>query len=186
MRSQRLLVLLFSVIPTTLALGTGHYVDLNSSNPVPPYANWGTAATNIQDAVDAAGMGDEIIVTNGTYQYGGGLAGGGILTNRVAVTKPIVVQSVNGPAVTIIRRYQAPATTNGDSAVRCVYLATNAVLSGFTLTSGANLTAGAVQDLGGGGVWYESTKAVVTNCVLSGNSASGFGGGGAYSGTLLS
>jgi hypothetical protein len=87
-----------------------------------------------------------------------------------------VVRSVNGPANTII---------NGNGAVRCVYLTNGAVLSGFTLTNGATRRNGDFdREESGGGVWCAYyTVAVVTNCLLTGNSAY-MRGGGAYGATL--
>jgi hypothetical protein len=124
------------------------------------------------------------LVTNGTYAGGGRSVNAG-MTNRVVVDKLLTAQSVNGPQVTIIQGYQVPVTTNGDGAIRCVYLAGGATLSGFTLTKGATLLASPDSNQqSAGGVWCEPT-AVVTNCVLIGNSAF-FSGGGAYGGTLNS
>ena len=163
---------------------TVRYVDASSTTPTPPYTNWTTAAHVIQDAVDAAQAGDEIVVTNGTYATGGRAVGTNVLVNRVAVDKPLTVRSVNGPEMTIIQGYQVPGTTNGDGAIRCVYLANGASLYGFTLTNGATRSDGDWdRDHCGGGVWCEPTNAVVFNCVLTRNSASG-NGGGAYGGTL--
>jgi hypothetical protein len=147
-------------------------VDLNNTNPVPPYTNWITAATNIQDAVDAATPGDHILVTNGVYDAGATAVSGS--SNRVALIKPVVVQSVNGPDVTVIRG-RGP---KGPAAIRCAYLTNGAMLAGFTLTNGATYTSR------GAGVWCESLSAVVSNCVLAGNAAYSSGGG-AHSGTLI-
>src|SRR6266516_6969987 len=83
------------------ALAGVRYVNLNSTNATPPYTNWSTAATNIQNAVDAAVAGDEIVVTNGTYATGG-RAVYGAMTNRVAVDKPLALRSVNGPQFTTV------------------------------------------------------------------------------------
>lgn len=146
------------------------HVSQASSNPVSPYTSWSLAATNIQDALNAANPGDQILVTNGTYQTGSRVMADGT-TNRVAITNAVTLQSVNGATATII---------NGSQTMRCVYLTNGAVLIGFTLTNGIAAN--------GGGAWCASTNALLMNCVLANNTAttpqaSGTGGG-AYSGTL--
>ena len=160
-----------------------HYVALNSTNPVPPYSSWATAATNIQDAVDAATCrGRWCVVSNGVYQSGGAggvwdeQPGGGDQAGDGAER-----QRAGGDKH---RRLPGARATNGPAAVRCVYLTNGAVLAGFTLTNGATQSRMLKMDSDfGRGVWCESASAVVSNCVLTGNSALG-GGGGAYNGTL--
>jgi PKD repeat protein len=152
-----------------------HYVVMDNPGAEPPYTSWVTAAPNIQDAVNTAFAGSVVLVSNGVYQTGATAVD--FLSNRVAVTRPLTVRSVNGPQVTAILGYQVPGTTNGPSAVRCVYLTNGAVLAGFTLTNGG--TAGS-----GGAVWCSAADAVVSNCVLVGNSAAVYGGG-AHNGSLL-
>ncbi len=123
------------------------YVSLESRNPVPPFSSWATAATNIQDAVDAATNGDTVLVTNGVYAVGSRDLGNG--SNRVTITNSITLESVNGPLVTAIY-----------GSGRCVYLGTNAVLSGFTLTNGYAYTMG-------GAVWCASVNAILNNCIVT-------------------
>ncbi len=128
---------------TGSALADVHCVDVNSTNATPPYTNWTTAATNIQDAVDAAVAGDEIVVTNGIYAIGGRTVSDGA-PNRVAVDKPLGLQSINGPQFTVI---------DGARSVRCVYLTNGASLSGFTLTNGSVYNGCPCYYYGGGGAY---------------------------------
>jgi hypothetical protein len=144
---------------TVNALATIRYVDVNSANATPPYTNWATAATNIQDAVDAATAGDEIVVTNGIYAIGGRTLDG-TTTNRVAVDKALALRSINGPQATII---------DGGRSVRCVFLTNSTSLSGFTLTNGGAQL--------GGGLYCEPVNTVASNCIISGNSVFSSSGG---------
>lgn len=166
-----------NVLSMAIFLGTSSphaatlYVSLASTNPVTPYASWSTAATNIQDAIGASSTGDLILVTNGVYQSGIQTING---ENRVAVTNSVTIQSVNGPAVTLI---------DGGQMMRCVYLTNDTALIGFTLTNGKATYLGEGNPGGtGGGAWCADSSVVLSNCVLVGNSAPE--GGGVSSGTL--
>ena len=153
-----------------------HYVDANGTNPVSPYTSWATAATNIQDAVDAAISGEQILVTNGVYATGGrNWFGSG--TNRVTLTNSVTLQSVNGPGATMIVGGMATGLSL-TTATRCVYMDNNSVLSGFTLTNGE--AGGGNYPSGGGAV-----GGTVTNCVFINNLATNSLGGGAYRCTLI-
>lgn len=154
------------------AASVTHYVALDSPNPTPPFLTWATAATNIQHAFDATAAGDEVVVTNGIYRTGGGWSWDGVAMARVSLAGDVVVRSVNGPEVTVIEGY--PYDPDSGVGMRCAFVGDGAVLSGFTLTGGG------ASD--GGGV-YSEPSGVVTNCLITGNSASGAGGG-AYGGTL--
>ncbi len=150
-----------------------HYVRPGNPSPAAPYTSWSTAATNIQDAIDAATqVGALVLVSNGAYNVGGKVKFGG-LTNRVVVDKVLTVRSVNGPAFTSI----VGAGPTGAAAVRCVWVGNDAVLSGFTLTNGhTHATGDLSRARSGGGAWSENLG-VISNCVFTGNLADQRGGG---------
>ena len=178
---QKLLLAIAFLSHCNLSPATNFYVSPFGSN-VPPYAGWSTAATNIQDAIDAASAGDVVWVTNGVYSSGGKVMAGD-LTNRVVLDKALTVQSVNGPFVTTI---QGAGAINGASAVRCAWLTNAALLKGFTIQGGAtrDSTSGDSTNLqSGGGVWCTSSNAFVRNCLINSNAAASLAGG-AYQGTL--
>jgi hypothetical protein len=178
----RILAVALPLLWAADAAATPRYVDPACAAPASPFATWATAATNIQDAVDAAVAGDEIIVTNGVYQTGGRVVYGA-MTNRVAVTNALTLRSVNGPEVTIIEGHQMPVTNNGPAAIRCVYLGSGATLSGFTLTKGATLASGSeFNEMSGGGGWCQSSSVTLSNCVV-GNNTAFYHGGGVYGGS---
>lgn len=156
-----------------VAAAATRYVDASPHTPVSPYTSWATAATNIQDAINAAAFGETILVNDGVYKFGGFNGVG----NHVAVTARIysfskypTIQSVNGPEVTIIK---------GQSGYACAHLTSGTVLSGFTLMNSTNYFSGY-----SGGVYCETLNCFVTNCIIAGNFCSG-GPGGINGGTVI-
>lgn len=144
------------------ALAATYYVNANGPNPTPPYTNWSTAATNIQDAVDVATSGDLVLVTNGVYQPGGRPAPDNIQTCVVS-TNAVTIQSVNGSTGTSI---------NGSGDRRCAYLGNGAVFSGFTVTDG-KVTNTYPSTCGG---IYCASNALVENCLIINNAANNAAG----------
>ena len=176
------LVAIFHGVLAFNASATTYYVNAGNSAPVSPYTSWLTAATNIQDAVAQTANGDTVLVTNGVYAFGGVTAMGGVLTNRIAISNAVTVESVNGPWATAI---VGEGMTNGNQAIRCAWLTNGASLVGFTLTGGATALGAPVNSESGGAVWCASSNAYVQNCVIVSNTAGEYGAG-VYQGTLTS
>lgn len=141
-------------IPDTL------YVSLEGGN-VFPYTSWETAATNIGIAVDSAGAGSVIIVSNGVFD----------ISEKILIDRNnIILMSLNGRDNTIVDA-GFPLRTNTCVEVR----GDNVRVDGFTFTGGAGL---AYPDNTGAGfrMHWESDGCVLQNCIVHGNTAL-YGGG---------
>ncbi|MCL1910163.1 MAG: right-handed parallel beta-helix repeat-containing protein [Kiritimatiellaeota bacterium] len=130
------------------------FVNVQSPGAAYPYMNWGTAATNLHEAVEAAVNGCEIIIREGVYE----------LTNRLQIAKALHIHSESGsPESVIITRRP------GGNMQLIVMNSTDALLNGVVLHDayisnnhqyGANL---AFEQLGG----------TVSNCVIRNGIADG-------------
>lgn len=170
-----------ATVTVQVATAPTYYVNASNTAPAFPFTSWATAATNIQDAVNAGDIaGRRVLVTDGVYASGG-TAVFGAMSNRVALLNGVRVESVNGPSVTTIRG--APLTS-GNNGVRGAYVAHGSILHGFTLTEGSTLNTGSrSKEQGGGGAWSEK-RGVLVNCIISTNYAF-VDGGGVHGGTLF-
>lgn len=122
------------------------FVSTNGAN-ILPYTNWVTAASNIQDAVDAVMSGGWVSVGEGVYR----------LSNEVAVLRGITVRGDGGRSNTVIERLTGYTT-------RLFNLAdSNAVLDELTIRNGS----APVADDNGGGVYLSAgtiQNCIITNC----------------------
>ncbi len=165
------------------AMAETNYVRAGNAGATAPYTNWSMAAAAIQEAVDAAAVGNLVLVSNGVYATGGRAVAGG-LTNRVMLDKAVTLRSVNGAAATWIVGQAGAGGVPGTGAVRCLYLAHGAVVAGFTLSRGHTLRTGPYTNDSGGAAWCAGPDAVISNCVVVSNQCWAFGGG-VYQGTVV-
>jgi hypothetical protein len=180
-----ILIFIACTIISAAPVHDNFYVNAANLTPVAPYDTWEKAATDIQTAIDAASKNDHVIVTNGVYSIGEKITPGYSLSNRVVITKNITVRSVNGPENTIILGAETPGGGKGKGAVRCVFMGAGK-LYGFTISNGFTFASSAsIYDLAGGGIFLTNFCSI-TNCIISGNTASHGGGVYCYRGGSLS
>ena len=138
--------------------------------------SWLNAKKTIQAAVDSVAPGGLVLVTNGVYSTGSTTTPNYSQMNRVCITKPVTVQSINGPEVTIIKGSKGADDTD---AVRGVFITDGCSLHGFTITDCStmnNSEADYYYDLSGGGIWM-TTNCLVSDCIVSNNNSRATGGG---------
>ena len=131
--------------------GFTNYASQTGSD-APPYASWATAAARVRDAVDALPPGGTTVIGDGIFDE----------ALEIAVAKPALVRSLNGPAATVIRGGGAHRVFRLDDA--------GAELRGLSIENGAS------GEFPGGGV-YVPGGGRVANCRVVGCQASARGGG---------
>jgi hypothetical protein len=171
------------------ALADDHYAAQNGQAPGGAYNSWATAASNIQDAVNAASTNDTVWVGAGRYT----LPTNPVVfigTNVVYIDKPLTLRSSNSvPATTII---------DGSGAYRgvAVYYSSHTTnrfaIDGFAISN-------CCATNWGGGVLFRTTglegqdwnwskvwTGMVQNCVISDNTAGPQSGVKSYGGGIYS
>ena len=96
------------------------YVDVSNATPAAPYTSWGSAATNIQTAIEAATSGDEILVAPGIYYLRGD-------TIYIPSDKTLTLRSTHSR--------EAILDAEGLNQGMAIY-GTNSLVEGFTIRNG--------------------------------------------------
>lgn len=180
------------------------YVKASSACTVGCGGSWANAYPKLQDALGAAGSGDQIWVARGVYYpdegsgqtdnsrsstfalkngvalYGGFAGTEGSLGQRNVAANPTVLsgdidKNDAADAAGVVTRTANIVGSNAYHVVCANGVNSSAVLDGFTITAGR--ASGASPNNVGGGLYNTSSSPTLINMVFSGNLAASQGGG---------
>ena len=154
-----LAALMLCILPCALA--DDHYAAQNGQTPGSAYTTWETAASNIQDAVNAATTNDMVWVGAGRYTLPPN-ATNYIGSNVVFIRRPMTVSSSNGSAGAVI--------IDGEGTNRGVAIQYQESVPNRFILQGLIITNCYATNTGGGVIFrlYPGTGEV-RNCVITHN-----------------
>ena len=151
-------------------------------------SDWNKACNNLQTAIDSSKAGDQIWIKNGTYLPSKDTSGNEPTpANKKLSTFNIrngikLYGGFSGEETSIDSRRLAVFTTtltgdfgNNSQAYNVIYFHhtdKSTVIDGLTITGGI-----AENGRNGGGILCDSSQAIISNCIVTGNSSSQHGGG---------
>ena len=196
-------VLLSTASPASLAAGEIIYVDADAPTGANNGSSWQQAFSDLQDALDIAGTGDQIWVAEGTYLPTTEHGGSGDRYRSYQLRNGVALYGGFAPSMgnvafedrdwilheTILSGDlygdDGPDFANNDENCYHVFyhpdgtgLDSTAILDGFTI-SGGNASDSGPPHESGGGMFNSGSSPTLVNCTITGNSAS-YGGGGMY------
>lgn len=130
------------------------YVDAEGDDPVVPFVDWKTAATNLSDAIEAAVDGCEIVVAKGLYANG----------KRPLVEKNIHIRGETG--------------NPDDTVFVCKYHGSLFVNAELALVDSITFTNGFSASSTDAGIEFGVHGGTVSNCVVRNTSAQNWNGSG--------
>ena len=179
------------------------YVNVSNATPAAPHASWGSAATDIQSAINEAASGDEILVAPGVYRITEfiEIPSSKTLTLRSTLSREAVIDAQGlCPAMSIygadsvvegftIRNgfsadYAGGITVGPACTVRDCLVTSNRAYSGggvyfygSGVVEGCTIQSNVAADWAGGVLFYNHSSGRVVRCVIRDNLSSNYAGG---------
>jgi len=170
--SPKFLVILPSIFLILYFHGNAIGAVLHVSGDIGTSGNgttWSEAFLTIQEAVDAASVGDEIWIKKGVYT----------ISAQITINKEVnIYGGFDGMEAERNDRDWAENVTaiDGQNTTRCFYITSNPTIDGFTVTKG-DANGSSFPDNSGGGIYNDQASPSIRNCTFSENNADSDGGG---------